>query len=153
AWLDRERVRGGFDTPSAGDENETVLPDCIECGGWPMAKVPQHGREAAVIALAALLAAGAWWGAGRLRRGNDLAATGGRAYQRGDWGEAAARARELLKTRPTDAGATRLLARSSARLGRDDAALALFERLGSGAWEAEDNLLMGRILARREQPD
>ena len=45
-----------------------------------------------------------------------------------------------------------MLARSSARLGRDDSALALFGRLGRDDLQAEDDFLLARILARRDQP-
>src|SRR5262249_51824282 len=47
--------------------------------------------------------------------------------------------------------ALRLLARASARLGRDDSAQAIYRRLGTGFMEAEDLFLLGRGLLRRGQ--
>jgi tetratricopeptide (TPR) repeat protein len=118
-----------------------------------MSRKRRRGWWAGLIALAVLVGGSAWWGAGQLLRGADPAAAARSAYVRGDWGEAAGRAREVLKAAPADAGAIRLLARSSARLGRDDAAQALFQRLGTDALEAEDDLLLARIFARHNRPD
>src|SRR5439155_5319352 len=120
---------------------------------FPMPTEPRRGRPAALIALTALLAVGAWWGVGRLWHRDVPLASGRSAYDHGNWEEAAGRARDTLKEVPADAGAARLLARSSARLGRDDSALALFRRLGPDDLEAEDHLLLGRILARHDRPD
>ena len=112
-----------------------------------------RGRWAVLVAMAALLASGAWWSAGRIARGNGSVAAGRSAYERGDWGEAAGWARAGLKAAPADAGAIRLLARSSVRLGHDDAALTLFHRLEPGSLAAEDHFLLARILTRRQRPD
>ena len=57
-------------------------------------------------------------------------------------------ARGRLKTAPQDVAALRLLARSTARLGRDGPANALFARLGSPALEPEDLYLLGLGLSR-----
>jgi len=52
----------------------------------------------------------------------NLLSRAARAYDERDWAAAAELSRQVLSQRKDDAGATRLLARSSARLGRDDAA-------------------------------
>src|SRR5690242_18186333 len=79
-----------------------------------------------------------WW-----RRAGDLVARGTSAYAAGDWSRAADLARRRLKTAPEDIGALRLLARATARLGRDAPANALFARLGAPALQAEDLFLLG----------
>ena len=88
----------------------------------------------------------------RLPRGKGPLASGRSAYDREAWEAAADHAREALKTAPSSSEAVRLLARSSARLGRDDSALALFGRLGPDDLQAEDDFLLARVLARRNQP-
>ncbi len=76
------------------------------------------------------------------------------AYDSGDWNLAARLARESLKTRRSNPIALRLLARSSARIGRDETALAIYDRgLEEKAIEAEDYVLLGRILERRGRRD
>jgi hypothetical protein len=117
-----------------------------------MATGPRRGLWAALIALTTLLAVGAWWGARRLGRADAGLTLGRSAYDHGAWDEAAGRARKALQADAADAGAVRLLARSSARLGRDDSAAALFERLGPDNWEAEDHFLLARILTRSDRP-
>lgn len=75
-----------------------------------------------------------------------------RAYERKDWDAAARLARQTLRARPNDIEALRLLARSSVRLGHDDAAIAIHaQRLNENANQAEDFLLLGLALQRREQ--
>src|SRR5947209_19697671 len=92
------------------------------------------GRVVAVAAVAAL-AGGAWaW----LRPGDPLA-RGRAAYARGDWPAALDAARDRLRDRRDDRDALRLAARSSARLGRDDAARALYRRLGDDGTQGEDD--------------
>jgi len=118
-----------------------------------VSKQRRRGRWAALIALATLLGLAARWVAGRVPRGDDPITAGRTAYGRGDWGKAADRAREALKAAPTDDAAVRLLARSSARLGRDERALHLFDRLGPDKLEAEDDLLLSRILAQQDRPN
>ena len=51
----------------------------------------------------------------------------------------------------SDTEALRLLARSTARQGRDDSAEAIYRRLGTGPMEAEDFFLLGRGLLGRGQ--
>ncbi len=81
-------------------------------------------------------------------QGSDLMARGAVAYSEGDWRQAADLARRRLKAAPQDVEALRLLARTTARLGRDGPANALFARLGSDALEAEDLYLLGIGLDR-----
>ena len=72
------------------------------------------------------------------------------AYEKHDWAAAAELSRQALSQRKDDLGATRLLARSSARLGRDDAAIAIYtRRLDGPRIEAEDHFLMGLAYERR----
>lgn len=75
------------------------------------------------------------------------------AYERGDWPRAAALARERLAVAPKDTQALRLLARASARLGKDDLAQSLLGRLGPSAWEPEDYAILGGILFRKGRAD
>ena len=109
-------------------------------------------RQAALIALAMLAAAVAWWAAARLPREKRLLALGRSAYDHESWEAAADNAREALKIDPSSSESVRLLARSLGRLGRDESALALFGRLGRDNLEAEDDFLLARVLARRNQP-
>ncbi|MFI5457799.1 MAG: multiheme c-type cytochrome [Isosphaerales bacterium] len=85
------------------------------------------------------------------RPGSDLLTQGAAAYSEGDWSRAADLARLRLKAAPEDAEALRLLARSTARLGRDVPANALFARMGSPALQAEDLFLLGLGLDRAGQ--
>jgi tetratricopeptide (TPR) repeat protein len=71
------------------------------------------------------------------------------AYDRGEWSAAAALADERLKSVPDDREAVRLLARSSVRQGRDNAARMLYTRLGgAAAMHAEDYYLFGTVINR-----
>jgi tetratricopeptide (TPR) repeat protein len=79
----------------------------------------------------------------------DFLSRGEAAYRTGEWSAATEQARAVLKTRPADVGALRLLARASARLGKDDTAEALYRRLGTSAMEPEDLFLLGRGLMNR----
>ncbi|HZW29391.1 MAG TPA: tetratricopeptide repeat protein [Isosphaeraceae bacterium] len=115
------------------------------------------GRLRGIAIGAALLAAAtcavgvltAW-----LRRSPDPAAQAVHAYDRGGWAVAARLARQALKARPDDLLALKILARSSAQLGQDDSALAVYtRRLDPKAMEAEDHALMGLALQRRGQTD
>ena len=118
-----------------------------------MPNEPRRWRCAARVALAMLLLAGfAAWASHRRLRGEPSLADGRSTYDQGAWEEAARRAREVLKAEPTSIEAVRLLARSSARLGRDDSALMMFQRLGPDGLEAEDCFLLACILSRHEQP-
>jgi tetratricopeptide (TPR) repeat protein len=82
------------------------------------------------------------------RRGADLMALGSSAYAEGDWSRAAQLARRRLKAVPGDLEALRLLARSTARLGGDGPANAMFARIGPDALQPEDLLLLGKGLDR-----
>ena len=62
-------------------------------------------------------------------------------------------ARGRLKRAPDDRQALRLLARATARLGRDGQANALFARLGSSALQPEDLFLLGLGLNRGGQKE
>jgi tetratricopeptide (TPR) repeat protein len=105
----------------------------------------------AIAALAIGAAAGfRWWWS---HSGPRLLEQGRAAYSRGDWTSAEALARRRLKTGQSDVEAVRLLARSTARLGRDGVANALFAQLGSGALQAEDLFLLGLGLGRAGQAD
>lgn len=72
------------------------------------------------------------------------------SYRRGEWGQAADLARLVLKTRPSETSALRILARSSARTGNDAAAEAIYRRLGTGAMSAEDFFLLANGLLKRD---
>ena len=76
---------------------------------------------------------------------------GYQAYDRGDWDGAFKVAREYLKTKPDDLESLRLLARASARLGRDDSARAIFTRLGPETWKPEDHFVLGLVIRRARQ--
>ncbi len=73
---------------------------------------------------------------------------GWRAYSEGDWEKALELARERLKVNGDDITALRLLARASIRLGRDSSAMAVYNKMGSGAMTAEDLCLLGIALNR-----
>ncbi len=97
--------------------------------------------------LGGVAAAGwAWWT--RSGRAADAIVLGRAALDRGDRDEAARLARQRLKAEPQDPDALRLLARISYQQGRDDVALALFNRLGAEALQPEDRYFLGLALAR-----
>lgn len=100
----------------------------------------------AFLAALAAASAGLWSIRGNLFP-DDLAA-GRSAYRQGDWALASREAMNRLKVQKTDTEAIRLLARSSARLGQDQAAAGLFHRLGESAMQGEDFELQGQALAR-----
>ena len=77
-------------------------------------------------------------------------AAGRSAYDRGAWEEAARSAHASPQTAPTSTEAVRLLARSSARLGRDDSALTMFQRLDPDGLGAEDCFLLACICATQQ---
>jgi tetratricopeptide (TPR) repeat protein len=108
-----------------------------------------------VIVLGAFGLTGLGLGAGWTywRRDADVLARGASAYARGDFTRAADLARRRLKAAPEDVAALRLLARATARLGRDSSANALFARLGSAALQAEDLYLLGLGLDHAGQRD
>src|SRR5262249_54157204 len=82
-----------------------------------------------------------WWGWSRLTP--SLVARGVTAYQRGHWREASRLAQERLETAPNDTKALRLLARSTARLGRFARSQEFYDRLNVHELEAEDYSLLG----------
>jgi tetratricopeptide (TPR) repeat protein len=83
----------------------------------------------------------------------DPLATARASYEAGRYARAAAEARDVLKADPEAREASRLLARASARLGRDPYALGLFDALGREALRAEDTFLVGGILLRLGQSE
>ena len=95
---------------------------------------------------------GLWSARWRAIRAGDSQAT--RAYGEGQWAVAAELARQTLAVRKDDPAALKLLARASARLGRDTAAMAIYQRrLDEKELEAEDHLLLGLMLLRRGRND
>ena len=100
------------------------------------------------IVLGALALAGLGLGWTSWRRDSDFLEQGASAYAKRDFRRAAELARRRLKGAPEDGEALRLLARATARLGRDIPANALFARLGSSALQAEDLYLLGLGLDR-----
>jgi tetratricopeptide (TPR) repeat protein len=105
-------------------------------------------RWLVLFAIVGISALGGWfsWSWGRLHA--DPLARGRAAYDRGDWAAAADLARERLKAASGDRDGLRLMARASARLGRDDFAAALFNQLPDSALRAEDLYLVGLTLQR-----
>jgi tetratricopeptide (TPR) repeat protein len=108
-----------------------------------------------VVATAALAVTGLalGWGWTSWRPQPDLLAQGTSAYLAGDFRQAADLARSRLKRLPDDTEALRLLARATARLGRDAPANALFARLGNDHLQAEDLYLLGLGLNRAGQKE
>ena len=95
-----------------------------------------------VAIMLSAVAAGSWiW-----FRPNGPIERGRSAYERGDWRDAALKARERLKAVPADRDALTLLARAAARLGRTEAAQNLYRQLDFRLLEAEDYFLVGRGL-------
>lgn len=91
-------------------------------------------------------------GVGRLAWLNlfpDPLGQGHSAYDRGDWRAASKWARQVLRERPGDRGALRLLSRSAARQGRDDLAQAIYGRLGEAEMQGEDYLLLATGFLRQ----
>ncbi len=70
------------------------------------------------------------------------------AYKQGDWTTADRIARKCLLADPNDIAALRLLARSTARLGRDELVQTLYSRVKADDREPEDHLLIGRLIER-----
>jgi tetratricopeptide (TPR) repeat protein len=100
-----------------------------------------------------LIALGLGWGWTNWRGRPELLAQGISAYADHDYRRAAEVARDRLKAAPADTHALRLLARATARLGRDGPANALFSRLGSSALQPEDLFLLGLGLNRAGQKE
>ena len=74
------------------------------------------------------------------------------AYDRGDWQKATDDVASVLAREPANEEATRLRARSLARLGRVDESLALDAKLGGGRLQAEDLFLVGRDFLAAGKP-
>jgi predicted negative regulator of RcsB-dependent stress response len=70
------------------------------------------------------------------------------AYKQQDWQRAERYARQRLKQNHNDSQALRLLGRSLYRQGRDEAASAIFRRVGAETMAAEDCLLVGQAYVR-----
>jgi tetratricopeptide (TPR) repeat protein len=105
-------------------------------------------------AVLALMACGIGWWSARSRAITEPASRAAEAYRRGEWTTAAKLARQTLAKRKDDPAALRLLARASARLGRDTAALAIYERsFDEKKLEAEDHLLLGLVHQRQGRVD
>ena len=115
-----------------------------------MPRVSSPAAYRSGIALFALALGGLGLGLGLTswHRDPDHLAQSVLAYSGGDFRRAAELARRRLKAAPQDVEALRLLARATARLGRDVPANALFARLGSSALQAEDLYLVGLGLDR-----
>lgn len=119
------------------------------------ARMTGGGKKIARVGIAAIavgIGAGALWWA-RPGASPDPLAVARDAYDHGNWAGSEARAREVLNVRKDDSKALRLLARASARQGRDDSARRIYQRLGAGAMEPEDHLLLALILLREGRAD
>jgi tetratricopeptide (TPR) repeat protein len=89
----------------------------------------------------------------RVKPAKPVVVEGALAYHQGEWARAGELARRRLKAVPEDPEALRLLARATARLGRDAQANALFARVGEENLQAEDRYLIGLGLSRAGQGD
>jgi len=123
-----------------------------------MPGVTQRKRQRRAVAIAAVLMAVTACAIGlsfaRWRATADHGSAAIRAYSAGQWASAAKLARQSLAVHKDDPEALRLFARASARLGRDAAATAIYQRLpGENALEAEDHLLLGLIHQRNGRAD
>jgi tetratricopeptide (TPR) repeat protein len=105
------------------------------------------------VALGSLALAGLAWVWMSWQRAPELVSQGTSLYAQGDYQQGANLARRRLKEAADDKEALRLLARATARLGRDAAANALFARLGSDSLQAEDLFLLGIGLNRAGQKE
>jgi tetratricopeptide (TPR) repeat protein len=112
-----------------------------------MRRLGTVGIGAILVAITAC-GAGVWatrWYA-KSRRDSPAA----RAYIQGQWSAAAELARRTLAVRKDDRDTLRVLARASARLGLDDAAMAIYQRwFNQTGLETEDLLLVGSIQQRQ----
>jgi Flp pilus assembly protein TadD len=120
---------------------------------WRMPGFVRRAGLWSAIALPALAILGAALGWLRWQRSADDITRSKLAYADGDYRQAADLARRRLKAAPQDPNALRLLARATARLGRDAPANSMFARLGSGALETEDFYLLGLGLDRAGRKD
>jgi Tfp pilus assembly protein PilF len=103
-------------------------------------------------ALLAVMAGGTGLWSARSRAISDPALRAAAAYGAGQWDSAAELARQTLAVRKDDPAALRLLARASARLGRDATAMAIYQRrLDEKGLDAEDHLVLGLLHQRHGQ--
>lgn len=109
----------------------------------------RKGRFAGVLVVAVVAACAGASCYFNHRFQDDTLSRGEVAYRSGDWSAAADLARAAVRNGPTNLDAIRLLARASARLHKDDAAEAIYRRLGTKAMEPEDLFLLGRGLLSR----
>ena len=110
----------------------------IVCCSWP----------AALIFGGCRLRGRAWWSKNNRRA--SLLEQSRAAYLQKDWPTARTKAFAQLKTSPADPVALRLLGRALYRLGRDQDATAIFERLTPESMEAEDYLVRGQASIRSQ---
>lgn len=94
----------------------------------------------------AAIAAVAWFLAAR--KPATLLDQARQAYDQSDYRAAAAHARAWLRERPLDRDGQRVLARAQFRLGNDESAQALYERVGMDHFEAEDFARLAEYLNR-----
>ena len=100
-------------------------------------------------ALLAVMAGGTGLWSARSRAISDPALRAAAAYGAGQWDSAAELARQTLAVRKDDPAALRLLARASARLGRDATAMTIYQRrLDEKGLDAEDHLVLGLLHQR-----
>jgi tetratricopeptide (TPR) repeat protein len=118
---------------------------------------PQWRRRLIRVAVGAALVAvsacavGLW--SVRSRAIGDRASQAAAAYGTGKWPVAVEFARLALAGNKDDPAALRVLARASARLGRADAAMAIYERrLDDKTLEAEDHLLLALLHHQKGRP-
>jgi tetratricopeptide (TPR) repeat protein len=104
-----------------------------------------------VVVLAVAAVAFAVWS--RPQAQSDPISKAAAAYTAGKWADAVRLAHQALNVRKDDPTGLRLLARGSARLGRDAVALAIYERHADDTLlEAEDYLLLGVLNQRAKRP-
>jgi tetratricopeptide (TPR) repeat protein len=101
----------------------------------------------------ALIGAGSGLWATARSSSTALVARGLAAYSRGEWAQAADLARSRLKQAPGDTVALNLVARATARLDRDQAAIAVYSQLELERMTGEDYFLLGRAVARTGRDD
>ncbi len=127
----------------------------------PKSTTKRFGRRAcwslAVLAVACALGVGWLKWRGPLKRrlaewtrtNASRVAEAAHAYDRREWEKAAELTRPLLKSNPHDPETLRIYARASARLERDPAALAIYQkRLDDSQFQPEDRFLMALMSAR-----
>jgi tetratricopeptide (TPR) repeat protein len=118
-----------------------------------MPRVVRRNRYLIVFIAFAMILIGAGLGIrwGKSRIFPDFEAQASSAITRGDWDRAALLSRDRLKRAPDDRTALRLAARAAAHQGRDQAAIAVYNRLFVEDIESEDFFLLGRALRRTGQ--